>query len=277
MISGKTRLAAVIGDPVRHSLSPAIHNAAFAALELDWVYLALPVAAGNGADAVSAMRTMGIDGLSVTMPHKADVAAAADARTPAAESLGVANCLFVEGERIVADSTDGDGFVSSFQSDFGLPLADLRCLVVGAGGAARSIIEAVGRAGAKEIVVVNRSLAKAEDAAALAPQATVGSVGDPGAVADAEVIINATAIGMAGGPDPDGCPVPAQALGAGHRVVDIVYQPRRTPLLVAAEENGAAIADGVGMLVHQAALAFERWTGHKAPLDVMTKAVLAPS
>lgn len=278
MISGSTRLAAVIGDPVRHSLSPAIHNAAFAELGLDWVYLALPVAAGGGAAAVDAMRTFGIDGLSVTMPHKADVAAAADDLTPAARNLGVANCLFRRGDQIVADSTDGDGFVASFESDFGASLTDTRCLVIGAGGAARSIIEAVGRAGAAEITVVNRSQAKAEDAAALAPQAIVRSAAEVGeAAASADVIVNATAIGMAGGPDPQGCPVPPETLTNAHRVVDIVYQPRRTPLLLAALENGAEIADGVGMLVHQAALAFERWTGHKAPLDAMTTAAFGTS
>ncbi|MEM9654890.1 MAG: shikimate dehydrogenase [Actinomycetota bacterium] len=274
MISGRTRLAAVIGDPVRHSLSPAIHNAAFAARKLDWVYLALPVATGNGAEAVAAMRTLGIDGLSVTMPHKAAVAAAADARTPAVETLGVANCLFVEDNRIVADSTDGDGFVSSFTTDFGTTLADLRCVVVGAGGAARSIIEAVGRAGAAEITVVNRSADRAVAAAVLAPQAVAGSADDPAVFAEADVLINATAVGMAGGPDPDGSPVPTETLRSGQRVVDIVYQPRRTPLLVAAEAVGAEVADGVGMLVHQAALAFERWTGQAAPLDVMTRAVV---
>ena len=278
MISGSTRLAAVIGDPVRHSLSPAIHNAAFAELGLDWIYLALPVTAGRGAEAVEAMRTFGIDGLSVTMPHKADVAAAADDLTPAARNLGVANCLFRSDGQIVADSTDGDGFVASFETDFGSSLVETRCLVIGAGGAARSIIEAVGRAGASEITVVNRSQLKAEDAATLAPQATVRPAAEiADAAAAADVIVNATAIGMAGGPDPQGCPVPPEAITNTHKVVDIVYQPRRTPLLLAASANGAEVADGVGMLVHQAALAFERWTGHKAPLDVMTSAVLSPS
>ncbi len=278
MISGNTRLAAVIGDPVRHSLSPAIHNAAFAELGLDWVCLALPVPAGSGAEAIEAMRTFGIDGLSVTMPHKADVAAAADDLTPAARNLGVANCLFRQGEQIVADSTDGDGFVASFEADFGVPLAELRCLIIGAGGAARSIVDAVGRAGAPQITVVNRSQTKATDAAALAPGAIARPASEVAeAAANADVIVNATAIGMAGGPDPDGCPVPPDVLTKAHRVVDIVYQPRRTPLLLAAEENGAEIADGVGMLVHQAALAFERWTGRNAPLDVMAKAAIGPS
>lgn len=261
---------------MRHSLSPAIHNAAFSELGLDWVYLALPVAAQNGAAVVDAMRTFGIDGLSVTMPHKAAVADAADDLTEAAKTLGVANCLFWQGDRIVADSTDGDGFVSSFSADFGRPIDGLRVLVVGAGGAARSIIEAVGRAGASQIVVANRSPEKAAEAARLAQKASAG-IADTATVSAMDVIINATAVGMDDGPDPDGYPVPIEAIRSGQRVIDIVYKPRRTPLLIAAEANGAEIADGVGMLVHQAALAFQRWTGKDAPLAVMTKAALPPS
>ena len=114
-ITGSTRLAAVIGHPVRHSLSPRIHNAGFAAAGLDWSYVAFDVAPADGARVVEAMRTLGLGGLSVTMPHKAAVAVAADDRTPAADRLGVANCLFWRGDRIVADSTDGDGFVAAYE------------------------------------------------------------------------------------------------------------------------------------------------------------------
>ncbi len=273
MISGLTRLAAVIGDPVRHSLSPAIHNAAFAACGLDWVYVALPVPAGQGARAVEAMKLFGIDGLSVTMPHKAAVAEAADELTESAQALGVSNCLFRRDGLVVGDSTDGDGFVAAFAARFGRPIAGLDVVVAGAGGAARSIVEAVGRAGASTVVVVNRSPAGAEAAAALAPQAVVGTFGDADPVAEADVVVNATALGMTGGPDPTAMPVPAEALGAHQLVIDIVYQPRMTPLLLAAEARGAAVADGVGMLVHQAALAFQRWTGVDPPLATMVAAV----
>jgi shikimate dehydrogenase len=273
LISGATRLAAVIGDPVRHSLSPAIHNAAFAASGLDWVYVALPVPAGSGAGAVEAMRHLELEGLSVTMPLKAEVAAAVDELTPAAAALGVSNCVFRRGDTLVGDSTDGDGFVSSFEARFGRPLAGRRVVVVGAGGAAKSIVEAVGRADAAQIIVANRSLDNAAQAAALAPQATTSPLADTEAIADAEVIVNATAVGMSGGPAPGESPVPVDALHDGHTVVDIVYQPRMTPLLAAAEQRGASIADGVDMLVHQAALAFEHWTGVEAPLAAMAAAV----
>lgn len=273
MITGSTRLAAVIGDPVRHSLSPVIHNAAFAALGLDWAYVALPVAADAGDKAVEAMRTFGIDGLSVTMPHKAAVAAAADALTPAAEVLGVANTLFRDGDQIVGDSTDGDGFVAAYNADFGADLAGRKVLVLGAGGAAASIVEAVGRAGAIEIVVANRTVERAEAVAAITTAAR--GMGQAGAdtVSAADVIINSTSVGMAGGPDPDGVAAAVEGLRPGQHVIDIVYKPRRTPLLAAAEARGAKVADGVGMLVHQAALQFDRWTGCEAPIDAMSAAV----
>lgn len=274
MITGATRLAAVIGDPVRHSLSPVIHNAAFAAAGLDWVYVAMPVPAGGGAAAVDAMRVLGIDGLSVTMPHKAEVAAAVDALTPAAEALGVCNCLYRRDGRIVGHSTDGDGFVAAFEARFGRSPSGLSFLVAGAGGAARSIVEAIGRAGAGPIVVANRTVERAEAVAALAPKAAAASSGSatPAEVAAADVIVNTTAVGMAGGPAPDGLPIPAEGLRPEHRVIDIVYQPRITPLLAAATEIGAETDGGVAMLIGQAALAFELWTGVAAPIEAMTVA-----
>lgn len=266
-------MAGVIGDPVRHSLSPTIHNAAFEACGLDWIYLALPVAAGSGSRAVEAMKTFGIEGLSVTMPHKAAVAEAADELTVAAEVLGVSNCLFRRNGLVVGDSTDGDGFVASFEAEFHRTLAGLQVVVVGAGGAARSIVEAVGRAGATGITVANRSPANAAEAASLAPMAIATGLDDVDRFSRADVIVNATAVGMTGGPDPAGIPVPIQAIHDGQIVIDIVYQPRKTPLLTAAEQRGASVAGGLGMLVHQAALAFERWTGIDAPIETMTAAV----
>jgi shikimate dehydrogenase len=215
------------------------------------------------------MATLGIEGLSVTMPHKAAVAAAVDRRTAAVERLGACNCVFVDGGRLVGDSTDGDGFVRSLEGDDGVTLAGARVLVVGTGGAARSIVEAVGRCRPAEIVIASRSADRAAAAAVLAPMARAGSAGEAGTV---DVIVNASPVGMAGGPDPAGVPLGAELIHRGQTVVDIVYQPRRTPLLVAAAERGAKVVDGVGMLVHQAALAFEHWTGRPAPIEVMRAA-----
>ncbi len=268
-ISGATRLAGVIGDPVRHSRSPAIHNAAFAAAGLDWRYLALPVASGRGADAIRAMDTLGIDGLSVTMPHKAAVAEALDQLTPAAATLGVCNCVFRRDGQLVGDNTDGDGFVAAVRAETAVEIAGASVVVLGAGGAARSIIEALGRAGAASITVINRTEATAHLAATLAPVATVGTMAD---VATADVVVNTTSVGMDGGPAPADSPVPAGLLGAQQLVCDAIYAPLTTRLLADAASAGVAVMGGLPMLVHQAVAQFEHWTGVAAPLDAMLAA-----
>lgn len=269
-ITGHTRVAAVIGHPVQHSLSPRIHNAAFAAAGLDWAYVALDVDPTDGAAAVEAMRTLGLAGLSVTMPHKTSVAVAADERTVTVERLGAANCLYWSDNRIVAESTDGDGFVAAFEQEVGRPLTGRRVGVVGAGGAGRSIIEALGRAGVLDIVVVNRSETPLAAAVQLASQARAGTADD---LASVDVIVNTTPVGMAGGPAAGNCPIDVELISASHTVVDIVYNPLVTPLLAAAAERGATVQGGVPMLVHQAARAFRLWTGRQAPVEAMTASV----
>jgi shikimate dehydrogenase len=267
-IRGTTRLAAVIGDPVRHSRSPSIHNAAFAALGIDWVYLAFPVAGGQGHDALRAMRTLGIDGLSVTMPLKGEIAGAVDRRTEAVARLGACNCVARDGNELVGHNTDGGGFVAALKSELGCDPSGSRVAVIGAGGAARAIVHALGQSGVDHLVVVNRSPDNAAVAAALAPQAVVGSLD---LLPDVDIVVNATSIGMEGGPP--GSPVPADLLRSHHLVADIVYQPLDTPLLRDARLIGAQTIGGLGMLVHQAAIAFELWTGLAAPLDAMSEAV----
>ncbi len=269
MESGSTRLAAVIGSPVGHSLSPAIHNAAFRALDLDWTYLAFDVARGQGAAALDAMRTLHLGGLSVTMPHKAEVAQAVDRLTSRAAELGAANCVAWDSGELVGHNTDGDGFIDSLSHD-GVDVAGAACYVVGAGGAARAVITALVSAGAAQVVVVNRSPAGAASAASLG--GSTARVGRPAEVKDADIVVNATPVGMAGTPAATSIPIDAALLHSGQLVVDLVYHPVRTPLLRAAESAGAATATGVGMLVHQAALQFQLWTGQAAPIEVMAAA-----
>jgi shikimate dehydrogenase len=272
VITGATRVAAVIGQPVRHSLSPTILNAAFAAAGLDWVYTAFEVTDGRGADAVAAMRTLGLGGLSVTMPHKAAVGAAVDDRTSVAAELGAVNCVFWRGDRLVGDNTDGAGFLDSLRVDRGVEVAGRRCVVVGAGGAGRAVARALGRAGAAEVVVVNRSPAPAARAAELA--GAPGRVGTGADVAAADLVVNATPLGMGDVAGAGNAPLPVDpaALRAGQVVVDLVYHPEVTPLLAAAAAQGATAVNGLGMLVHQAAHAFARWTGDEAPVDAMVDA-----
>jgi shikimate dehydrogenase len=264
-------VAAVIGDPVRHSRSPAIHNAAFRACGLDWVYAAFEVPAGAGAAAVEAMRTLKLGGLSVTMPHKAAAAAAVDRLTGDAAALGVVNCVAWDGDHLVGDSTDGPGLVRALAAEPGWEPAGRRCAVVGAGGAARAVVLALARAGAAEVVVVNRTPERGEEAAALA--GPVGRTGTAAELADAELVVQATPVGM--GADAGSVPFDPALLHPGQVVVDLVYEPLDTALLRAARARGAVAVDGLGMLVHQAALQFERWTGVAAPVAAMTAAARA--
>jgi len=258
-------VAAVIGHPVQQSLSPALHNAAFAASGLDWYYVAFDVAPGAAGAALDAMRTLGIAGLSVTMPHKEDVAAAVDVLAPAAAALRSVNTVARdEAGRLVGHSTDGDGFVDSLAAA-GISVADARVVVLGAGAAARSVVDALGRAGAVDIAVVNRTPTKAADAAALAPTGRVGGADD---VPAAAVVVNATSVGMGTAE----LPVDPSLLRPGQVVADLVYHPLETALLAAARAAGCTPVDGLGMLVHQAVLQQLIWTGTRPDPTVMRAA-----
>lgn len=260
------RVAAVIGQPVAHSLSPAIHRAAFAAAGVEWSYEAFEVAAGDGAAAVAAMRTLGLGGLSVTMPHKADVAAAVDRLDDAAAALGVVNTVSWDGEELVGSSTDGDGFVASLL-DADVAVADRRVAVLGAGGAARSVIDALARAGVSRVVVVNRSADRAAQAASLSALAAVGTIDD---IATVDVVVNATSLGMGIGPvdaGPDDLPCDPARVAEGQVVADLVYHPLETAWMARCRARGATVVDGLGMLVHQAALQQRIWLGADAVVD----------
>jgi shikimate dehydrogenase len=268
------RLAALIGSPVEHSLSPVIHRAAFDAAGVDWSYVAFEVAEGRGADALAAMRVLGIAGLSVTMPHKREVADAVDRLEPAARALQSVNTVSWDGDQLVGSSTDGAGFVASL-ADADIDVAGSRVAVIGAGGAARSVIDALGRAGSSDITVLNRTRRHAELAATLASAA---SVGIPSDISRADIVVNATNVGMGVDPDratPDDLACDPSLLRADQVVVDLVYHPLRTPWLAAAEALGARAVDGLGMLVHQAALQQERWLGVRPDTRVMRTAAEA--
>jgi len=268
------RLAALIGSPVEHSLSPVIHQAAFDAAGIDWTYVAFDVAPGCAAEAITAMRVLGIAGLSVTMPHKRDVFDAVDRLEPAARALQSVNTVTWDGDELVGSSTDGDGFVASL-AEAGVDVDGASVAVIGAGGAARSVIDALGRAGSTHITVVNRTREHAERAAALASTASVGVVGDVGR---ADIVVNATNVGMGVAVDvarPDDLPCDPALLRPGQVVVDLVYHPLRTAWVEAAAAVGAQAIDGLGMLVHQAALQQQRWTGSIPDTTVMRTAAEA--
>jgi shikimate dehydrogenase len=267
-IDGETRVTGLIGDPVAHSRSPAILNAAYRETGLNWIYAAFPVPRGRGGDAVRGALALRFAGLTVTMPHKAEAAAACDELTPDAIALGAVNVVTVTDDgRLLGSSTDGEGFVRSVRDeDFDPGGTDV--LVAGAGGAARAIVLALGGSGAR-VTVAARRLDAAESAAALVPggrAVTLADV-DPGVYA---LVVNATPLGMQGEPGP----VPVERLNPGQLVVDTVYHPMETPFLAAARARGIHAVNGLGMLVHQAALAFESWTGLDAPVATMRAAAI---
>ncbi len=268
-ITGGTRLAAVIGSPIRHSLSPTIHNAAFGACGLDWVYVALDVPAGQAEGALTGMQALGIDGLSVTMPHKTDVAAALERLAPEARLLDAVNCVARDVNGVlVGHNTDGIGFVDSLRADHELDPVGWRVVVLGAGGAARSVVLALAEAGAAEVVVVNRDRARGEAAARLA--GPIGRVGEPDDVAGADLVVHATPLGMRSVREP--LPLDPELFHPGQVVADLVYRPRYTRLLYEARSRGALGVEGLGMLVHQAAHQFRLWTGRQPPVSVMRAA-----
>jgi shikimate dehydrogenase len=276
-----TGAAGVIGFPVRHSLSPVLHNAAFAALRLDWAYLAFEVPPGEAAAAVGGARALGLRGLSVTMPHKEAVIAALDRLSPVAARLQAVNTVVFADGLVVGENTDGIGFLEGLRREEGIDVAGMRCLVVGAGGAARAVVLALDSAGAASIAVINRTRARAEATADLARPGVGRVAGDAAEIEEADLVVNATPIGMetnAVATDAD-LPLDPVHLRPGQVVVDLVYHPRRTALLDAAELSGARAVGGLPMLLHQAAAQFELWTNEKAPLAEMRAAAesaLAP-
>ncbi len=274
-LSAATSVVGVIGDPVAHSLSPLLHNTAFAAMGLDWVSVGFPVGPGRATDALLGAAALGVRGLSVTMPHKGAVADLVDHRSPSADLLGAVNCVARHDGQWRGENTDGPGFVAALGRHGGFAPDGRHCLVVGAGGAARAVVAALAGAGAAEVVVVNRSAERAAAAASLA--GPVGRVGtqDDGRLCD--LVVNATPLGMgAPGEQAGDWPVEPGLLRPGQIVVDLVYHPRETPWLAAARSRGAYVANGLGLLVHQAALQLALWTGQDVPVEAMWQAVAGP-
>jgi shikimate dehydrogenase len=265
-VTGATRVAAIIGHPIAHSRSPAIWNAGFDAAGLDWVFVALPVAPGHAAAALESARALRLAGITVTMPHKSDAALACDELSETAAALGAVNAVVARDDRLLGDSTDGEGLVRSL-GDEGVAIDGRRCLVLGAGGAARAIALGLGAAGG-HVVVAARRLEAAVDAAALAGGDAILLSNAGEEVEGADLVVNATPIGMQGEPPP----VDVQLLRPDVVVVDTVYHPAATPLVAAARARGMHAVNGIGMLVQQAAISFRSFTGVEAPLDVMRAA-----
>jgi shikimate dehydrogenase len=269
-LSAATSVVGVIGDPVAHSLSPLLHNTAFAELGVDWVSVGFPVTSGAAGAALAGARALGIRGLSVTMPHKDDVARRVDRLSTLAGRLGAVNCVVDEDGSWRGENTDGAGFLDALRHRDGFDARGRSCLVVGAGGAARAVIAALADAGAGAVIVVNRSPDRGLAAAALAGGS--GRTGRPEDATGCDLVVNATPLGMAGQAGAS-WPVDPVLLHGGQIVVDLVYHPMVTPWLAAARSRGASVANGLGMLVHQAGFQVAAWTGLDPPVEAMWRAV----
>lgn len=261
MTTAATRLVCLLGNPVAHSMSPQVHTAAFAASDIDAVYLAFAVT--DAAAAVDALDVLGAAGANVTVPHKRVVWEHVTRRTDEADLIGAANTLFRDGPHWVADNTDAIGVQRVLTDDVGLDPAD-GVVVYGAGGAARAVAVALGRLGARVRVEARRA-APAAQVQELA--ATCGAQELPGG-SPVRLVVNATPLGLHG----ETVPEHLLELTAHQAVLDLVYGPQPTPLVADARRRGLDAWDGLGMLVAQAAVAFERWTGRPAPLEAMRAA-----
>jgi shikimate dehydrogenase len=279
-IDGHTRLAFVLGYPVAHSLSPAMHRAAFAAAGINAAYLPWAVEPDRLAEAVRGLRAMeNLLGANVTVPHKEAIVPLLDGVTPEAEALGAVNTLLPGGGKLLGDNTDAAGFLAALREDLGIEAAGLTALVLGAGGAARAVAMSLARAGARGIALANRSLDRARrlatEVAARFPgcEATAYALHPEwqvNAVPEIRLLVNTTSVGLHASDPPlfDYTSLSDQTM-----VCDLIYNPPETALLRAARSRGCRAANGLGMLVHQGALAFERWTAKPAPLHAMREAV----
>lgn len=274
-IGGATHVAGIVGWPVEHSLSPAIHNAAFAAAGLDWAYVPLPVAPDGLAEALAGLAPLGFRGVNVTMPHKTETAELLEQLSEDARLLRAVNTIVVRGDVLEGHNTDAPGFGRFLRRDAGFDPAGAGALIYGAGGAARACALALARAGVGRITVAARDEARVAPLASIVealgvPLVVVGPRDVEGSVAD--LVVNATPVGAAGA-EPAHPALPR--LGPGVLVVDLLYDPPTTDLQRRAREAGATAVGGLGLLLEQAALSFELWTGTPAPLDVMSAAALA--
>jgi len=271
------KLTGIVGSPsqVAGSLSPAIHNAAFKALKMDWEYRPLGMDSPGVVTGIRDLFAGGIRGLNVTLPHKVAAMEAMDELAESALQIGAMNTVEVRGDRLIGWNTDGDGLVRFLRMDVGAMLEGARTVVIGAGGSARAAVFALAAAGSASVKVIARDKTKA---ASLSPLAHASlfeacALGDyrPETIEEADIIVNATPVGQAGEP----APIDVTLIRPEVVVVDMVYRPPVTPLIEGARSRGAIAHSGLGMLLHQAVLAFEIWTGVQPPIDIMSAAALA--
>ena len=277
-ISGKTRICGVIGDPIEHTLSPIMHNAAFNTLKLDYSFLAFKVKPAELENAANGMRALNIRGLNITMPHKSAILKFLDRVDLSAQIINSVNTVLNKESKLFGFNTDGVGALKALREN-GVELKGRKVLLLGAGGAARAIAYSMAKE-ADELAVLNRTLKPAQDLAKLLEKLAnkkifAGSLSPKEIqqnLQDSDILINATSIGMK--PKVEESPVAPKLLRPNLAVMDIVYNPIETKLAKEAHAAGAKVVSGVEMLIYQGAASFEIWTGKSAPVEVMRQAAL---
>ena len=265
---------AVIGDPIDHSLSPNIHNAAFRHLKLDHTYIAYKIPAGELSAGIEALKAIKIAGFNVTIPHKIEMMKFLDEMDTTCKVIGAVNTVLNEDGKLKGYNTDMIGFLDPIKKK-NLTIKDSQVLLLGAGGAARAIVTAMVKEKAGKITIVNRTLENANKLAEFAKKigGNVDTVSIQEAnklITDYKFIINSTSIGMRNEPSP----ISTENISKNSIVYDLVYQPINTDLIKKSKENGATIIYGYQMLLSQAACSFEIWHKMEAPYDVMKKTLL---
>src|SRR5213080_5024502 len=278
----------VLGDPVAHSLSPQMQNAALGACDIHMQYARFHIRANELRSALLFLRKLDFVGINLTVPHKIAASTQIDEADESATHAGAVNTIRVHGEKLIASNTDGEGFLRAIRAEFSIDLRDLRVMIIGAGGGTgRAIAWQCALENCERLVLVNRTLEKADaireglrpffmEPRVLGPAARLEAIawGESAIrmqLADTDLIVNATPLGMNSS---DPTPIPARLLAPHHMVFDCVYGPSKTALLHAAEQAGARSANGISMLLHQGALSFSFWFDREPPIDAMKAALL---
>lgn len=270
-LDANVRKTGLIGHPVAHSKSPEMINAAYQKQGLPYIYLAYDVAPEDLKQAVEGMRALGFRGWNVTVPHKVTVMDHLDEVEESARLIGAVNTVMVKEGRLIGTNTDGAGYLRSLVTETGIDPAEQQVVLIGAGGAARAVGYALARAGVQRITVVNRTETRGRELAARLKMWTetegVGLDQAGEKLQGASLLVQTTSVGMY--PDTEACPVDPTFLHEGLLVSDLIYHPRDTRLMREARTRGARVHGGLGMLLHQGALAYRRWTGQEAPTETM--------
>lgn len=278
-MTGKTRCVAILGHPISHSKSPQMHQAAFEALKLDFVYLPFDVQPRKLRSAVNALKTLGFSGFNVTVPFKERIVPLLDLLSPEARMIGAVNTVLIKDNKLSGFNTDGKGFIRSVQKAWKIRLAGKKVVIIGAGGSSKALAVSLCMEKAGSIGILNRTISKgrklSDHLARLFKQPEVFSLPLQGndtrdALAQTDLLINTTSLGL----NPkDPSPLPSEYIRPGMKVYDLIYNPSETRFLKEAKKMGCQVLNGSSMLLYQGALAFEIWTGKTPPLDVMAQAI----